>query len=283
MVEHLDEKAAKMPQSEIIEVLSNSPLAFSSDESLPLALTLNWQWVLAKISEALVAKDSTRVIKLLFSDLDCVQLNNNAVEDVRNLVRQSVDENTLRTTQIHIHSLKELANEYLARPLLNQPRLNDIIDKCSLILLQLKSLEVVGVGAFMLVSGLHLALLQEQATSGTTEWSNVNKQVIEHSEYAESITPELFSLTVGLIDKSCQCIKWKPQSEDIVSTTQYECRYCDGKDIHLFRATSAEVETECSKHRLQMFQTMTDIVNQTAAQPVRTALRQWRNISRYRE
>ena len=68
-----------------------------------------------------------------------------------------------------------------------------------------------------------------------------------------------------------------------VTTTQYECRYCDGIDIHLFRATSAEVETECSKHRLQRFQTMTDIVNHTAAQPVRTALRQWRNISRYRE
>ena len=283
MLEHLDEKVAKMPQSEIIEVSSNSPLAFSSDESLPLALTINWQWVLAKITEALVEKDSTGVLKLLFSDLDYVQLNHNAVEDVRSLVRQSVDENTLKTTQIHIHSLTELAKEYLARPLLNQPRLNDIIDKCSLIILQLKSLEVVGVGAFMLASGLHLALLQEQATSGTIEWGNLKKQVIEHSEYAESITPELFSLTVGLIDKSCQCIKWKVAREATVTTTQYECRYCDGIDIHLFRATSAEVETECSKHRLQRFQTMTDIVNHTAAQPVRTALRQWRNISRYRE
>ena len=246
---------------------------------MPLALTLNWQWVLAKITEALVEKDSTGVLKLLFSDLDYVQLNHNAVEDVRSLVRQSVDENTLRKTQIHIHSLKELANEYLARPLLNQPRLNDITNKSSLIILQLKSLEVVGVGAFMLASGLHLALLQEQATSGTIKWNNVKKQVIEYSEYAESVTPQLFRLTVGRIDKSCQCIKWKPGPEGIVSTTQYECRYCDSKDIHLFRATSPQVENECSKHRLQRFQTMTDIVNHTAVQPVRTALKQWRNIT----
>jgi len=279
MLEHLDEKVAKMPQSEIREVSSNSPLAFSSDETLPLALTINWQWVLAKITEALIKKDSTRVIKLLFSDLDYVQLNHNAIEDVRSLVRQSVDENTLKTTQIYIHSLKELAKEYLACTPLNQPRLNDIIDKCSLIILQLKSLEVVGVGAFMLASGLHLALLQEQAKSGTIESSNVEKQVIEHSEYAESITPELFSLTVGLIDKSCQCIKWKVEPEATVSTPQYECRYCDGKDIHLFRATSPQTESECSKHRLQKFQTMTNMVNHTAAQPVRTALKQWRNIT----
>lgn len=279
MFEHLDEKAAKMPPSEISEVSSNSQLAFSFDESLPLALTINWQWVLANISEALVAKDNTRVIKLLFSDLDYVQLNHNAVEDVRSLVRQSVDENTLRTTQTHIHALKELAKEYLGSPLLNQPRLNDIIDKCSLIILQLKNLAVVGVGAFMLASGLHLALLQEQAKSGTIEWSNVKKQVIDYSQYAKSVTPQLFSLTVGRIDKSCQCIKWKPESEATASITQYECRYCDGKDIHLFRATSVQAESECNKHRLQRFQTMTDIVNQTAAQPVRTALKQWRNIA----
>lgn len=166
------------------------------------------------------------MLKLLFSDLDYVHLNHNAVEDVRNLVRQSVDEATLRITQFQIHSFKELVNEYLARPLLNQPRLNDIINKSSLIILQLKSLEVVGVGAFMLASCLHLALLQEQATFGTIEWSNVKKQVIKHSEYAESVTPQLFSLTVGRIDKSCQCIKWKPQPEATVSTIQYECRRC---------------------------------------------------------
>ncbi len=44
MSEKLDEKVDKMPQPEFIEVSSNSRIAFTVNESLPIALTINWQW-----------------------------------------------------------------------------------------------------------------------------------------------------------------------------------------------------------------------------------------------
>lgn len=269
----------RIPHSEFVEVSSNLRIAGTFTESQPVALTINWQWVLAKITEALIVGDSKGVFQLLFSDLDYVKLNNNAVEDVRSLVRQSVDENAFSTIQAKIASLQELMSEYLAYPKTTQPQLNRLINESNVIIEELKSLEVVGVGAFMIASGFHLALLQEKALSDLTDWSHVKYRAIEYSRYAASVTPRLFRLSVGLIDKACQCTKWEPESEGASGITEYECRYFDGKDIHLFRAISPDAEIECNKHRLQMFQTVVDKVNQTAAQPVRTALKQWRNMA----
>jgi len=279
VLKELDVIVNRMPQSKVLEVSFNSRIAETFTESQPVALTISWQWVLAKITEDLIARDSNGVFNLLFSDLDYVKLNANAVEDVRSLVRQSVDETTFSTIQAKIASLQELMSEYLAHPKTTQPRLNRLINESNFIIEELKSLEVVGVGAFMLASGFHLALLQEKASSDLTEWSHVKYRAIEYSQYAASVTPRLFRLSVGLIDKACQCTKWEPESEWARGISEYECRYSDGKDIHLFRAISPDAQIECNKHRLQMFQTVVDKVNQTAAQPVRTALKQWRNMA----
>lgn len=269
----------KICHSEFIEVSSNSRIAETFTEGQLAALTISWQWVLAKITEALIAGNSKGVLKLLFSDLDYIKFNNNAVEDLRSLVRQSVDETTFSTIQAKIASLQELMSEYLAHPKTTQSQLNRLINEANSIIEELKSIKAVGVGAFMLASGSHLALLQEKASSDLSDWSHVKYWAIEHSQYAASLTPMLFRLSVGLIDKTCQCTKWKPESEGVSGITKYECRYSDGKDIHLFRAISPDAEIECNKHRLQMFQTVVDRVNQTAVQPVRIALKQWRNMA----
>lgn len=280
MLEELDVIVDKMPSPEFVKGASNLPVALTFNRSQPIVLTINWQWVLAKITEALIAKDSKRVFKLLFSDLvDYVQLNHNAVEDIRSLVRQSVDENTLRTTQTKINVLKALMSEYLYQPQTSQSRLNCVINESSLIVEELKNLEVVGVGAFMLASSFHLALLQEKASLDSREWSCVKNLVIEYSQYAANVTPKLFRLSVGLIDKKCQCTRWESDFKVTEKLTAYECFYSDGKDIHLFRATSSNAGFECNKHRLKMFQFVTNRVNQIAVQPVRTALKQWRNMA----
>ena len=275
----LDVIVAQMPRPEFIQVSPNSRIAFSDSQSQLTAFTTNWQLVLAEISEALITADTKSVIKLLFSHLDYEQLNHNAIEDIRSLVRQPVDDKTLRATQDRINSLKELMSEYLAQSQTSRPLLNCLIKESSLIVEQLKSLEVVGVGAFMIASGFRLALLQAKASSDPTEWSSVKNRAIEDSQYAAKVTPKLFQLTVGRIDKACQCTKWEPESEWARGISEYECRYSDGKDIHLFRAISPGAQIECNKHRLQMFQTVVNKVNQTAAQPVRTALKQWQNMA----
>ncbi|MBV8884051.1 MAG: hypothetical protein JO235_08635 [Chroococcidiopsidaceae cyanobacterium CP_BM_RX_35] len=279
MLKKLDIIINKMPPSEFIKVPTSSRMATTFIANQPVALTASWQWILAKISEALIVSDSKGVFKLLFSDLDYVKLNYNAVEDIRSLVRQSVDENALSTTQAKIALLREFMSEYLIYPQTTRSRLNRIINEVNFIIENLKSLEVVGVGAFMLASGFHLALLQEKASSDRTEWSHVKHLATEYSQYAASVTPRLFRLSVGRIDKVCQCIKWEPESEGAEGSTKYECRYSDGKDIHLFQAISPDAAIECNKHRLEMFQTVVNRVNQTAAQPVRTALKQWRNMA----
>lgn len=278
MLEKLEEKVKKMPQPKVIKA-TNSRGALTLNESLPQNLTISWQWVLAKVSEALIAKNALEVLKLLFSELDYVQLNRNAVEDIRSLVRQPVDENVLREIETKLDSLKKLIGEYLKHPQINAPQLNYLIYESSFLVQQLKSLDIVGVGAFMLASGFRLALLLEQAASNRTAWSQIKDTAIDDCNYAFRVTPKLFRLSVGLIDKSCQCIRWESELEIEESITQYECRYFDGKDIHLFRASRAIAEFECNKHRLLMFETVADRVNQTAAKPVRTAVKKWRELA----
>jgi hypothetical protein len=279
MLENIEEKVRKMPLPKVIQVSNTSQLALTLNENYRLALTLSWQQVLAKISEALIAGNTVQVLKLLFSELDYIQLNHNAVNDICNLVRQPVDQNALIEIEAKLNLLKNLINEYLKHPQTNVPLLNYLSNEFSFVVQQLKNLGVVGVGAFMLTSGLRLALLQAQAASDHTVWSRIRDRAIEDSDYAFNVTPQLFRLTVGQIDKACQCSRWKSAPQQEQSITQYECRYFDGKDIHIFRAINPDAGFKCNKHRLLMFQTVVDQVNQTAATPVRTALKKWRKLA----
>lgn len=272
-----EETAKKMPLPKVIEV-SNSQLALTLNESSPLALTLSWQQVLAKISEALIAGNAVQVLKILFCELDYIQLNHNAVNDICNLVRQPVERNAIAQIEAKLDSFKYLIAEYLKYPQTNTPLLNYLIYESSFVVQQLKSLDIVGVGALMLASGFRLALLQ-LAASDDNAWSQIKLTAIEDSNYAFSVTPKLFRLSVGKIDKSCQCIKWQSAPEFEENITQYECRYFDGKDVHLFRASSLDAGFECNKHRLLMFHTVADKVNQTAAKPVRAAIKKWRLLA----
>lgn len=278
MLEKLEEKVKKMPLPEVIKVPSSRAL-LTLNESLPLALTISWQWTLAEISKALIAKNALKVLKLLFSELDYVQLNRNAVEDIRSVVREPVDENVLRETAAKIDSLKQLMSAYLDNPQLDWLQLNYLIDESSFVVQQLKSLDIVGVGAFMLASGFRLALLLEQAALDRTVWSQIKSTAIEDSDYAFSITPKLFRLSVGQIDKACQCTKWESAPELGESIAQYECRYFDGKNIQIFAGSRSDALFECNKHRLLMFQTVASSVNQDAAKPVRAAVKKWLELA----
>lgn len=158
MLEDFESKAKKMPLPKIIQV-SNSQLALTLNENLPVTLTLSWQQVLAKISDALIAGNSVEVLNLLFCHLDYLQLNHNAVNDLCHLVRQPVEPNALGEIDAQLDSLKKLMDKYLKHPQTNTLLLNHLIHESSFVIQQLKSLDIVGVGALMLASGLRLALL----------------------------------------------------------------------------------------------------------------------------
>ena len=274
----LEKQVNKMPQPKIIEVSSNSRLAFTFNENMPLAVTINWQWVLAKINEALFARSTQEVIKLLFLDLDLVQIHNNALLDIQNIVRQTVKEKDIIEIQAKLDSFKELMTEYIQHSLTNKHRLDYVINESSFVVQKLKDLDVIGLGAFMIVAGFRLALLQEKAQSDIAEWSNVKNRAIEYSDYAMRVSPKLIKFSVGKIDKECRCTTYKSamQGEEI---TEYECRYFDGKDLHIFRDLSPNVVNECNKHRLQKFQNAVDSVNQIATQPVREASKKWQELA----
>ncbi len=279
MLDKLDEKVYRMPQPEFIELANNSRMALTATERMPIALTITWQWVIAKIGEALIARDASEIIKLVFSDLDYAQLNNNAVNDVCSVIGQPVNENTLREIQVKIDSLKELMREYLLYPQNNQNQLDYVINESTFVINELKKLEVVGIGAFIIASGLRLALLQEQAKLDIRKWSIIKDRAIEYSNYAAMVTPKLFKLSIGRIDKECRCTKWESRTEGQEKITEYECRYFDGKDLHIFRELSPNVVIECNKHRLQMFHAVADKVNQIAAKPVRRARKKWLELA----
>lgn len=275
----LDKKVKKMPTPEVIKVLPNSRFTVALNENFSQALTLTWQWVLANISEALITRNAGEVFELLFSELDYVQLNHNAIEDVRSLLGQPVDENVQREITAKISTLKQLMGEYLKYPQTNVPLFSHLFEQSNFVVQQLKSLDVVGVGAFMLASGFRLALLLELAASERTARSQIKFRATEDSNYAFNITPKLFRLSIAQIDKACQCRSWESTPELEETITHYECRYFDGKDIHLFRGSGSDVLFECNKHRLLMFQTVAHKVNQTAATPVRAALKKWRELA----
>ena len=268
MPESLDKLVEKMPRPEVIEIPLDSRIAFDFTDRVPI-LTISWQGVLAKIGELLMVGKSREVIKLLFAELDYIQLNKNAVDDVYNIVRQPFSEKAITEIQAKLDAFKELMLEYLNHPQDNKLKLDYVIDESSVVIDKLKSLEVVGVGAFMIASGFRLALLQEKAKLDL-KWNNVKDKAIEYSDYALKISPKIIKLSLGRINKKCRCT---------YSSESYECRYFDGKDIHIFRETSSNVGTECNRHRLEMFYSVADNVNQTAVQPVRKASKKWRQLA----
>lgn len=269
MPESLDKLVEKMPPPEFIDILLDSRIAFSFPERMPI-LTMSWQWVLAEISESLIAGKSREVIKLLFTELDYTQINKNAVDDVYNIVRQPFSENAITEVKAKIDAFKDLMRQYLNYPQDNKLKLDYIINESSVVLEKLKSLEVVGVGAFMIASGFRLALLQEKAKLDP-KWNKFKDEAIEYSDYALKISPKIIKLSLGRINKKCNCTR--------CGSEFYECRYFDGKDIHVFREKSLNVGTECNRHRLEMFYSVADNVNQTAVQPVRNASKKWRELS----
>ena len=279
VLEKLEKKVKKMPLPQVIQASSNSQLGLTLNENSPLALTLSWQQVLAEISEALIAENAVKVFQLLFCDLDYRQLNHNAVNDLCHLVRQPVDRNAIGEIEAKLNSLKKIINQYLESPQINTQLLNHLIYESSFVVQKLKSLDIVGVGALMLASGFRLALLLQLAALDYNAWNQIKLAAIADSDYAFSVTPKLFRLSVGQIDKSCQCRMWQSAPEFEKNSTQYECRYFDGKDVHLFRASSLDAGFECNKHRLLMFHTVADRVNQTAAKPVRAAVKKWQQLA----
>jgi hypothetical protein len=277
-LQKLDKLADRMPRPEFTEVSPNSRMTFTLNQSQPIALTISWQWALAKIGEALMAGDATEIIHLLFLKLDYIQIHQNALSDISSIIRKQFDINAIISTQAKIDSFKDLMSEYLHQTRTNQPRLDYLINESSLVLDQIKSLEVMGLGAFMIASGLHLVLLQEQASSDGLNRNYVKSMAIEHSQYAARVSPKLFKLSVGLIDKECSCTKCKSEPE-VQEEITYECSYFDGKNIHIFRDFSPNAVAECNKHRLQMFQNVVSSVNETAVKPVRLAIKNWRQLA----
>ena len=277
MPESLDKLVEKMPRPEVIEIPMDAMTGFTCSERMPI-LTISWQSVLAKIGEFLIAGKSREVIKLLFAEMDYIQLNKNAVDDVYNIVRQPVSENAITEIQAKIYAFQELMIEYLNHPQANNLKLDYVMNESSVIIDKLKSLEVVGLGAFMIASGFRLALLQEKAKLDL-KWHDVKDKAIEYSEYATKTSPKIIKLSLGRIDKKCKCTKSGFESEGKKIETQYECHYFDGKDIHIFRQTSSNVGIECNRHRLEMFYRVTDNINQTAVQPVRKACKKWRELA----
>lgn len=276
MLEGINEKADRMPQPKFIQVAQKSEIAFT-DNQKPTTLTLNWQWVLGKISRALINNASIEVIKLLTYDLEFTQIIKNAIDDIQDLTRQTVNQINLSSTITKLEVVKRLLAES-ERYQNNTETRDPVVNELSYLVVQLQGLGVIGLGAFMIAASLQLALLQEQAKSDSKQWRNIKTKVMDWIAHCSATTPQLFRLSVGRIDKSCHCLEWQTHTETAV-ITEYECRYFDGRDTHIFRNTTPAAIATCNLHRLQMFYTVTARVNYTAVIPIRTAIKQWRRLA----
>lgn len=276
--EQLEEKAVKMPLPDFEEV-SEIDNSFLFDESKKLTLT--WQLVLAKLTEALINKNFSSIIELLFLELDYAEIHRNAIRDTCNILRGAFSvipyyANNLIESERKIELIKKLIKAYIGSPQNNNYYRDRAIDELGNIINELNILEVYGLGAFMLAATLQMLLMQQRATDDRVELLKLKSQAVEYINYAKSVNPQLFRLSVGQIDKTCKCIKYNLQGRE--NQSEYECRYCDGKNIQIFREFSERVGYECNKHRLKMFHSVVERVNQTASQPVRSAIKKWQEF-----
>lgn len=273
----LEERVYQMPIPDFVDVSHNSKSAFIFTQKAVNTLTINWQLLLNILSETLITKNSTQVLDILFLELDYIQLNKNTISDVCAITNQTCNANFLIEIDAKLNELKELMKEYINISENKPAQLDYLISEFSTLINLLKNLEVFGIGAFAIAATLRLLLLQQKAAFGSIDLSDVKNQAIEYINYTKSVTPRLFRLSVGRIDKNCKCTKCK--SLEPKESTDYECRYFDGKDIHVFRELSTKAGYECNKHRLEMFQTVVEKVNKTAAQPVRSASKKWQELA----
>ena len=267
--EQLEYQVYKMPFPNFVEV-AELDKNFLVNELKIQNLTLNWQFVLAKLSQALTSRNYN-LIDILFVQ-DYLQLNRNAISDTCNIINQPCSLSIYR----EIEAETSLIKEYINGSKNSNLQIDYLINKNGNLIGKLKSLEVVGISSFMLSATMQLLLLQEKAKSDNTQWINVKNQAVEYINYAKSVNPKLYRLSVGQIDKTCKCIKYK--SNDDEKITKYECRYFDGRNIHVFRELSNKVGYECNKHRLEMFQTVVEKVNSTVVEPLRSTIKKWQEL-----
>lgn len=276
--EQLEEKAGRIPVPEFEEASKRANRFFLFDELESKNLTLNWQLVLAKLSEALIKKNSIQIIELLFLELDYAEIHRNAIQDTCAILRGSFSAipfyaSNLIEIERKVELIKELITKFIGDPPNNRDR---IIDELGNIINELNILEVYGLGAFMLAATLQLLLMQEKAIDAA-DLAKLKSQAVKYINYAKSVNPKLFRLSLGQIDKTCKCIKYS--SHERGNQSEYECRYCDGRNIQIFQDFSDRVGYECNKHRLKMFHSVAERVNQTVSQPVRSTIKKWQEFA----
>lgn len=275
----VEDRVYQMPFPDFIEVSEQSKAVYLfGQENQARHAVITWQNLLEHASKALITGDGKELLWLLFFELDYVRLSRNAIIDVYAITKQEFDIKVLREIQFQIHSIQEIFKKYIQYPSENsRTRLIRLIDEFDVLIEQIKSLEVVGIGAFALAASLQLLLLQEKARN-STEWMKVRERAIDYSRYVQKVNPRLYRLTVGKIDKTCHCKTCKFIDEE--KPTEYECRYWDGKDVHVFRGSSKQVGYECNKHRLKMFHNVVETVNQSVSYPLRSAIKRWQEVAK---
>ena len=281
VAEHLEAEASRMPTPDFASVTQNSQLPDFGDRDNRNSIIVTWQSILAKNTALLTEQSSLEQLRVVVRELDYQQITKNAINDVCTIVRQPAELRVMVAIEAQIARLQELLRQYFARPSsrLDTSLQADIIYATSTLVSYTKSLNISGLGAFVLTANLHLLLLQEKAKSELEEWKNLSDILNDYITHAKTTTPQLFRLSVGKIDKTCKCIKYTSQQSLEDDVTECECRYSDGENIYLFRDCSIRVGYECNKHRLKMFYSTVDVVLQTVAQPVRSTVKIWEKLA----
>lgn len=272
----IEQKVYRMPFPSFVEVSEKSKVAFLFEHTTQGNLTVDWQLLLTKVVSLSIgrrAQFNKEIFYIMFLQFDYAQINRNAINDVFTITQHLFGSSNLIEIEAKIDSLEKLITEYLSCEI-EREIIDCLINEFGVLINQLKELEVIGIGAFMLAASLQLALLQEKANTDFTQWNYVKQLTLEYTKYVKRINPKLYRLTIGRIDKSCKCTKCELEGEE---TTEYECRYFDGKNIHIFRERSDKVGYECNRHRLKMFHTVVERVNQIS-KPVRSTIKKWQEL-----
>lgn len=213
------------------EIPDLSKIESFNEESAKLE-ALGWAAILEAILSAIISKVAGGVYDRLFeSGVDYAALNRDAIQTISNIVRTSIDENTLREDAAKINALKIQIREYRTDPANNQFRLSDAIIQSNNLTESLRSQGIRAIGAFLISASLSLDILLERGKSVDSEIKNAKARAREYASYVENIIPQIYTSAVNARMSPCstRCTTKQNTTNGDSMTTCTGYFYLDGK------------------------------------------------------
>jgi hypothetical protein len=164
-----------------------------------------WQIVLVQVASVLLESAAQKVGSRLGNEIASqifgsntpsnlyIGLNREALDAISSIVKREIQQAALEDSNTKIEALKIQLEEYQIDPINNQFRIEEAILSSNYLVEKLESLGSVGLGAYMLAAQIRISALMLRADLFSSEWNNVKSRLVDYSNYAKTVLPNLIN------------------------------------------------------------------------------------------